>query len=65
MTIAEQKIREISDKLVNRIDELRDEGYDDASILATVRNYLLGITDGIDFSEEMRDKSDAKLCWTK
>lgn len=54
MTVAEEKVREISDKLVNRIDELRDEGYSDASILATVRNYLIGLTDGIDFSEEMR-----------
>ena len=54
MTVAEEKVREISDKLVNRIDELRDEGYSDASILATVRNYLIGLTDGIDFAEEMR-----------
>lgn len=54
MTVAEEKVREFSDKLVNRIDELKDEGFDDASILATVRNYLLGVTDGIDFAEEMR-----------
>lgn len=27
MTVAEQKIRDISDQLVNRIDELRKEGY--------------------------------------
>jgi hypothetical protein len=54
MTPAEEKVREISDKLVNRIDELRAEGYTEASILATVRNYLIGITDGIDFAEEMR-----------
>ena len=54
MTTAEEKVREISDKLVNRIDELRDEGYTDASILATVRNYLIGLTDGLDFAEEMR-----------
>ena len=54
MTTAEEKVRDISDKLVNRIDELRDEGYSDASILATVRNYLIGLTDGIDFAEEMR-----------
>lgn len=62
MTIAEEKIREISDKLVNRIDELRDEGYPDASILATVRNYLIGLTDGIDFAEEMR-KEDEETDW--
>ena len=56
MTIAEEKVREISDKLVNRIDELRDEGYQDASILSSVRNYLIGLTDGIDFAEEMRNQ---------
>lgn len=58
MTVAEQKIRDISDQLVNRIDELRNEGYDDASILASVRNYLLGMTDGIDFVEEMRNQEE-------
>ena len=62
MTVAEEKVREISDKLVNRIDELRDEGYSDASILATVRNYLIGLTDGIDFAEEMR-KDDEETDW--
>lgn len=61
MTTAEEKIREISDKLVNRIDELREEGYDDAAILAAVRNYLLGVTDGIDFSEEMRNQDAISL----
>ena len=58
MTVAEEKVREISDQLVNRIDELRSEGYDDASILASVRNYLLGLTDGIDFVEEMRNMDE-------
>lgn len=58
MTVAEEKIREFSDKIVNRIDDLRDEGFDDASILATVRNYLLGVTDGLDFAEEMRNKDE-------
>lgn len=61
MTPAEEKVREISDKLVNRIDALRAEGYTDASILATVRNYLIGITDGIDFAEEMRNKDAISL----
>lgn len=61
MTPAEQKVREISDKLVNRIDELREAGYDDASILASVRNYLIGITDGIDFAEEMRNQDSREL----
>jgi len=61
MTPAEEKVREISDKLVNRIDELRAEGYTEASILATVRNYLIGITDGIDFAEEMRNQDAISL----
>ena len=54
MTVAEEKVREISDKLVNKIDDLRDKGFDDTSILLSVRNYLLGLIDGIDFTEEMR-----------
>lgn len=61
MTPAEEKVREISNKLVNRIDELRAEGYTEGSILATVRNYLIGITDGIDFAEEMRNQDAVSL----
>lgn len=56
MTQAEEKVREISDKLVNRIDELKNEGFEDSAILATVRNYLLGLVDGIDFSAEMNEE---------
>lgn len=55
MTVAEEKVREISDKLVNKIDDLRDKGFDDTSILLSVRNYLLGLIDGIDFAEEMNE----------
>ena len=60
MTPAEQKVREISEKIVNRIDELREAGYDDSSILASVRNYLLGTIDGIDFAEEMRNQDEPR-----
>ena len=56
MTQAEEKVREIADKLVNRIDELKNEGFEDSAILATVRNYLLGLVDGIDFSAEMNEE---------
>lgn len=55
MTTTEEKVREISDKLVNKIDDLRDKGSDDTSILLSVRNYLLGLIDGIDFAEEMNE----------
>ena len=55
MTVAEEKVREITDKLVNKIDDLRDKGFDDTSILLSVRNYLLGLIDGIDFAEEMHE----------
>lgn len=55
MTTTEEKVREISDKLVNKIDDLRDKGFDDTSILLSVRNYLLGLIDGIDFAEEMHE----------
>ena len=37
MTVAEEKVSEISDKLVNKIDDLRDKGYDDAFILGNSR----------------------------
>lgn len=55
MTVIEEKVRELSDKLVNKIDDLRDKGFDDTSILLSVRNYLLGLIDGIDFAEEMHE----------
>lgn len=55
MTVMEEKVRELSDKLVNKIDDLRDKGFDDTSILSSVRNYLLGLIDGIDFAEEMHE----------
>lgn len=55
MTVIEEKVRELSDKLVNKIDDLRDKGFDDTSILSSVRNYLLGLIDGIDFAEEMHE----------
>ena len=64
MAVTDEKVRELSDKLVNRIDELRDEGYTDDSILASVRNYLIGITDGIEFAEEMR-KYDEDSEWDR
>lgn len=56
MTQAEEKVREISDKLIQRIDELKNEGFEDSAILATVRNYLLGLVDGLDLSAEMNDE---------
>lgn len=51
MTVIEEKV----DKLVNKIDDLRDKGFDDTSILLSVRNYLLGLIDGIDFAKEMHE----------
>lgn len=56
MTQAEEKVKELSDKLVNRIDELKNEGFEDSAILATVRNYLLGLVDGLDLSAEMNEE---------
>ena len=55
MTVTEEKVREIANKLVNKIDDLRYKSFNDAnSILAFVRNYLIGLADGIDLAEEMR-----------
>lgn len=56
MTQAEYKVKELSDKIVKRIDELKNEGFEESVILASVRNYLLGICDGLDFSAEMNEK---------
>ena len=40
---------------MNKIDDLRYKSFNDAnSILAFVRNYLIGLADGIDLAEEMR-----------
>ena len=55
MTVTEEKVREFANKLVNKIDDLRYKSFNDVnSILAFVRNYLIGLTDGIDLAEEMR-----------
>lgn len=56
MTQAEEKVKELADKMVKRIDELRKEGFDDSGILTSVRNYLIGLSDGMDFSAEMNKK---------
>ena len=56
MTQAEYKVKELAEKIVKRIDELNGEGYEDSAILASVRNYLLGLTDGLDLSAEMNEK---------
>ena len=55
MTKAEEKVKELAEKIVERIDELRKQGFEDSDILASVRNYLLGLTDGLDFSAEMNN----------
>lgn len=55
MTKAEEKVKELSDKLIKRVDELKNEGFEDSAILASVRNYLLGLVDGLDLSAEMNE----------
>lgn len=55
MTKAEEKVKELAEKIVERIDELRKQGFEDSDILASVRNYLLGLTDGLGLSEEMNE----------
>ena len=55
MTKAEEKVKELAEKIVDRIDELRKQGFEDSDILASVRNYLLGLTDGLGLSEEMKE----------
>ena len=57
MTQAEEKVKELSNELVKRIDELKNDGFEDSAILASVRNYLLGLVDGLDFSAEMNEES--------
>lgn len=58
MTQAEEKVKELSNKLIKRIDELEKEGFEDSAILSSVRNYLLGLSDGLDFSEEMNENKE-------
>ena len=60
MTQAEEKVKELADKMVKRIDELRKEGFEDSDILASVRNYLLGLTDGLGFSAEMNENKQSR-----
>lgn len=58
MTQAEEKVKELSDKLVKKIDELKKNGFEDSAILSSVRNYLLGLSDGLDFSAEMNKNKE-------
>ena len=58
MTQAEYKVKELAEKIIKRIDELKNEGFEESDILSSVRNYLLGLTDGLGLSEEMNENKE-------
>lgn len=55
MTVAEAKVKELCEKLLNIIQEYNEdpEHYDNLC-LSKIDSYLSGMCDGIDFAEEMR-----------
>lgn len=57
MTIAESKVKEFANKLLELIE--RSENEDPKNALHTVKCYLCGIIDGLDFSKEMNETGDA------
>ena len=54
MTNAEAKVKELSEKLLNIIDDNRNAGASPECALSKLESYLAGVADGIDLSEEMR-----------
>ncbi len=54
MTVAEEKVKELCEKLLKIIDESPNSPEDDSQIVSKIECYLSGVSDGIDLSEEMR-----------
>lgn len=52
MTIAEAKVKEFANKLLELIKRSENE---EISPINSVKHYLLGVVDGLDFSKEMND----------
>ena len=54
MTIAEAKVNEFANKILNLIEQSEQQGADPKWVLQGIKGYISGISDGIEFAEEMR-----------
>lgn len=54
MTVAEAKVKEFANKILDFIEQSEQKNADPEWILQEVKGYICGMSDGIEFSEEMR-----------
>ena len=54
MTAAEAKVNEFATKILDYIEQSEQEKADPKWILQGVKGYICGMSDGIEFAEEMR-----------
>ena len=54
MTVAEAKVNEFANKILDFIEQSEQQQADPKWILQGVKGYICGMSDGIEFAEEMR-----------
>ena len=54
MTPIEMKVHELADKLCNTIHDMQAQKTEDKVIVQSIKSYLAGLCDGLDFAEEVR-----------
>jgi hypothetical protein len=54
MTTAEAKVNEFAKKILESIEQAEQKQADPKWILQAVKGYICGMSDGIEFAEEMR-----------
>lgn len=54
MTVAEAKVNEFANKILDYIEQSEQQQADPKWILQGVKGYICGMSDGIEFAEEMR-----------
>lgn len=55
MTAAEAKVNEFANKMLDFIEQSEQQQADPKWILQGVKGYICGMSDGIEFAEEMRE----------
>ena len=55
MTVAEVKVNEFANKILEFIEQSEQQHADPKLILQSVKGYLCGMSDGIELAEEMRE----------
>ena len=54
MTKAEYKVNELTNKILNYIENCEADNVDPEATIRGLKGYLCGLSDGIEFAEEMR-----------